>query len=100
VELHHPKGSNNTNYKEEKMMSEQDKMAQFVFTVVIAPANKQYDVELWDFAGTEPKQLSTGTGSNWRTALGEALSKIELPTDKVEKTINDVIKEGVEDEGV
>jgi hypothetical protein len=82
------------------MMSEQEKMAQFVFTVVIAPANKQYDVELWDFAGDEPKQLSTGGGSNWRTALGEALSKIELPTDKVEKTINDVIKEGVEDEGV
>jgi hypothetical protein len=82
------------------MMSEQDKMAQFVFTVVIAPANKQYEVELWDFAGTEPKQLSTGGGSNWRTALGEALSRIELPTDKVDKTINDLVKEGVEDEGV
>ena len=81
-------------------MSEQDKTAQFVFTVVIAPDNKQYDVELWDFAGDEPKQLSTGQATNWRTALGEALSKIELPTDKVEKTINDVIKEGVEDEGV
>ena len=81
-------------------MSEQEKMAQFVFTVVIAPANKQYDVELWDFAGEEPTKLSTGTGSNWRTALGEALSKIQLPTDKVEKTINDVVKEGVEDEGV
>jgi hypothetical protein len=81
-------------------MTEQDKMAQFVFTVVIAPANKQYDVELWDFAGDEPKQLSTGQATNWRTALGEALSKIELPTDKVDKTINDVIKEGVEDEGV
>lgn len=81
-------------------MSEQDKMAQFVFTVVIAPDNKQYDVELWDFAGTEPKQLATGQASNWRTALGEALSKIQLPSDKVEKTINDVIKEGVEDEGV
>ena len=81
-------------------MSEQDKMAQFVFTVVISPANKQYEIELWDFAGTEPKQLATGGGSNWRTALGEALSKIELPTDKAEKTINDVIKEGVEDEGV
>lgn len=81
-------------------MSEQEKMAQFVFTVVIAPANKQYDVELWDFAGEEPTKLSTGTGSNWRTALGEALSKIQLPTDKVEKTINDVIKEGVEDEGI
>jgi len=80
-------------------MTEQDKMAQFVFTVVIAPANKQYDVELWDFAGTEPKQLSTGGGSNWRTALGEALSKIELPIDKVEKTINDVIKEEEEGKG-
>ncbi len=78
-------------------MSEQEKMAQFVFTVVIAPANKQYEVELWDFAGDEPKQLATGGGSNWRTALGEALSKIELPTDKQEKTINDVIKE--EEEG-
>jgi hypothetical protein len=74
-------------------MTEQEKMAQFVFTVVIAPANKSFDVELWDFAGEEPKQLSTGSASNWRTALGEALSKIELPTDKVEKTINDVIKE-------
>jgi len=80
-------------------MSEQDKTAQFVFTVVIVPDNKQYDVELWDFAGTEPKQLSTGQASNWRTALGEALSKIELPTDKVEKTINDVIKEEEEGKG-
>jgi hypothetical protein len=81
-------------------MTEQESTAQFVFTVVIAPANKQYDVELWDFAGEEPKQLSTGQASNWRTALGEALSKIVLPTDKVEKTINDVIKEGAEDEAV
>ncbi len=80
-------------------MSEQEKVAQFVFTVVIAPANKSFDVELWDFAGEEPKQLSTGSGSNWRTALGEALSKIQLPTDKVEKTINDVIKEEEESEG-
>jgi hypothetical protein len=81
------------------MTEEENKVAQFVFTVVIAPANKQYDVELWDFAGDEPNQLSTGSASNWRTALGEALSKIELPTDKVEKTINDVIKEGEESEG-
>jgi hypothetical protein len=79
-------------------MTEQEKMAQFVFTVVIAPANKSFDVELWDFAGEEPKQLSTGSASNWRTALGEALSKIELPTDKQEKTINDLVKEGVENE--
>ena len=82
------------------MTEEENKMAQFVFTVVIAPANKQYDVELWDFAGDEPKQLSTGTGSNWRTALGEALSKIELPTDKQEKTINDLVKESAEDDRV
>jgi hypothetical protein len=82
------------------MTEEENKMAQFVFTVVIAPANKQYDVELWDFAGDEPKQLSTGQASNWRTALGEALSKIELPTDKVEKTINDLVKESAEDEGI
>ena len=81
-------------------MTEQDKTAQFVFTVVIAPENKQYDVELWDFAGTEPKQLSTGSGSNWRTALGEALSKIELPTDKVEKTVSDLVKERDEDANV
>jgi len=81
-------------------MTEQEKTAQFVFTVVIAPANKQYDVELWDFAGSEPKQLSTGSGSNWRTALGEALSKIELPTDKQEKTVSDLVKERAEDEAV
>jgi hypothetical protein len=81
------------------MMSEQDKTAEFVFTVVIATANKSFDVQLWDFAGEEPKHLAGGEGSNWRTALGQALSKIQLPTDKVEKTINDVIKEGVEDEG-
>jgi hypothetical protein len=82
------------------MMSEQEKMAQFVFTVAVARTGKQYDVELWDFAGTEPKQLAVGGGTNWRTALGEALSKIELPMEKVEKTINDLVKEGVEDEGV
>jgi hypothetical protein len=81
------------------MMTEEESTAQFVFTVVIAPANKRYDVELWDFAGEEPKQLSTGEGTNWRTALGEALSKIELPIDKQEKTINDLVKESAEDEG-
>jgi hypothetical protein len=82
------------------MMSEQDKMAQFVFTVVVIPDNKRYEVELWDFAGTKPDLIAAGEGTNWRTALGEALSRIDLPSDKVEKTINDVIKEGVEDEGV
>jgi hypothetical protein len=81
-------------------MSEQEKMAQFVFTVVIVPDNKRYEVELWDFAGDEPVLIAAGEGTNWRTALGEALSKIQLPTDKVEKTVNDLVKEGVEDEGV
>jgi hypothetical protein len=60
------------------MMNEQDKMAQFVFTVVIAPANKQYDVELWDFAGDEPKQLSTGQATNWRTALSSRQKKMPV----------------------
>ena len=81
-------------------MSEQEKTAEFVFTVVIATANKSFTVQLWDFAGTEPTKLSTGNGSNWRTALGEALSKIELPIDKQEKTINDLVKESAEDEGI
>ncbi len=81
-------------------MTEEESTAQFVFTVVITPANKRFDVELWDFAGTEPKQLATGEGTNWRTALGEALSRIELPMDKQEKTINDLVKESAEDEGV
>ena len=79
-------------------MSEQEKTAQFVFTVVVLPDNKRYEVELWDFAGTKPDLIAAGEGTNWRTALGEALSKIELPIDKQEKTINDVIKEGEENE--
>ena len=80
-------------------MSEQEKAAQFVFTVVVIPDNKRYEVELWDFAGTKPDLIAAGEGTNWRTALGEALSRIELPTDKVEKTINDVIKEEEEGKG-
>jgi hypothetical protein len=32
--------------------------------------------------------MAQGEASNWRTALGEALSKIELP----EPTINDIVK--------
>jgi hypothetical protein len=81
-------------------MFEKDKMAQFVFTVVVIPDNKRYEVELWDFAGTKPDLIAAGEGTNWRTALGEALSKIDLPADKVEKTINDLVKESAEDEGV
>jgi hypothetical protein len=82
------------------MMSEQEKTAQFVFTVVVIPDNKRYEVELWDFAGAKPDLIAAGEGSNWRTALGEALSRIDLPTEKVEKTINDLVKEGVEDDAL
>ena len=71
-----------------------------VVTVVIQAGSKWNKVELFDFSGEEPTLLASGEASNWRTALGEALSKIVLPTDKVEKTINDVIKEGAEDEAV
>jgi hypothetical protein len=81
-------------------MTEQDKTAQFVFTVVVIPDNKRYEIELWDFAGAKPDLIAAGEGTNWRTALGEALSKIELPTDKVEKTVSDLVKERAEDEGV
>ena len=81
-------------------MSEQEKTAQFVFTVVVIPDNKRYEVELWDFAGAKPDLIAAGEGSNWRTALGEALSRIDLPTEKVEKTINDLVKEGVEDDAL
>lgn len=81
-------------------MSEQENTTQFVFTVVVIPDNKRYEVQLWDFAGAKPDLIAAGEGSNWRTALGEALSRIDLPSDKVDKTINDLVKEGVEDEGV
>ena len=81
-------------------MSEQENTTQFVFTVVVIPDNKRYEVQLWDFAGAKPDLIAAGEGSNWRTALGEALSRIELPTDKQEKTINDLVKEKAEDEAV
>jgi hypothetical protein len=81
-------------------MTEEESKVQFVFTVAVARTGKRYDVELWDFAGDEPKQLAIGGGTNWRTALGEALSKIELPIDKQEKTVNDLVKESAEDESV
>ena len=80
-------------------MSEQESTTQFVFTVVVIPDNKRYEVQLWDFAGAKPDLIAAGEGSNWRTALGEALSRIDLPSDKVEKTINDVIKEEEEGKG-
>jgi hypothetical protein len=70
-----------------------------VMTIVIQAGSKWNKVELFDFSGGEPTPLASGEGSNWRTALGEALSKITLSSDTPEKTINDVVKEKIEEEG-
>jgi hypothetical protein len=72
-----------------------------VITVVVQAGQKRNKVELFDFSGDEPVLLAAGEASNWRTALGEALSKISLSSDTpaVEKTINDIVKENVEGEG-
>ena len=70
-----------------------------VITVVVQAGQKRNKVELFDFSGDEPTLLAAGEASNWRTALGEALSKISLSSDTPEKTINDIIKENIEGEG-
>jgi hypothetical protein len=70
-----------------------------VFTVVVQAGRKNNKIELFDFSGGEPVSLATGEASNWRTALGEALSKITLSSDTPEKTVNDVVKEQEEEKG-
>jgi hypothetical protein len=70
-----------------------------VFTVVVQAGRKNNKVELFDFSGGEPVALATGEASNWRTALGEALSKITLSSELPEKTVNDVTKEIAEEKG-
>lgn len=70
-----------------------------VITVVIQAGQKWNKVELFDFSGDEPTLLAAGEATNWRTALGEALSKISLSSDTPEKTVNDVVKEQTEGEG-
>jgi hypothetical protein len=70
-----------------------------VITVVVQAGQKWNKVELFDFSGGEPTQLAAGEGSNWRTALGEALSKISLSSDTPEKTVNDIVKEDIEGKG-
>jgi hypothetical protein len=70
-----------------------------VITVVIQAGKKRNKVELFDFSGGEPTQLAAGEGSNWRTALGEALSKITLSSETPEKTVNDIVKEDIEGQG-
>jgi hypothetical protein len=70
-----------------------------VITVVIQAGQKWNKVELFDFSGDDPTLLAAGEASNWRTALGEALSKITLSSENPEKTINDIVKEEVEGKG-
>jgi hypothetical protein len=70
-----------------------------VVTLVIQTGSKWNKVELFDFSGGEPTPLASGEGSNWRTALGEALSKITLSSDVPEKAVNDVVKEIQEEAG-
>jgi hypothetical protein len=70
-----------------------------VVTVVIQAGSKWNKVELFDFSGGEPTPLASGEGSNWRTALGEALSKITLSSDVPDKAVNDVVKEIQEEAG-
>ena len=70
-----------------------------VITVVVQAGQKWNKVELFDFSGGEPTQLAAGEGSNWRTALGEALSKITLSSETPEKTVNDIVKEDIEGQG-
>ncbi len=70
-----------------------------VVTVVIQTGSKWNKVELFDFSGGEPTPLASGEGSNWRTALGEALSKISLSSDVPEKAVDDVVKEIQEEAG-
>jgi hypothetical protein len=70
-----------------------------VITVVIQVGKKRNKVELFDFSGGEPTPLAEGEGSNWRTALGEALSKITLSSETPEKTVSDIVKEDIEGKG-
>lgn len=74
-------------------------MTTHVITVVVQAGQKWNKVELFDFSGGEPTPLAAGEGSNWRTALGEALSKITLSSETPEKTINDIVKENTEGQG-
>ena len=70
-----------------------------VFTVVVQASKKWNKVELFDFSGGEPTPLGQGEAANWRTALGEALSKITLSSEIPEKTVNDAAKEIAEEKG-
>ena len=64
-------------------------MNQHALIITIEREGKCSKVSIYDpTEGMDKPVLAEGESSNWRTALGEALSKIELP----EPTINDLIK--------
>ena len=64
-------------------------MNQHALIITIEREGKWSKVSIYDpTEGMDKPVLAEGESSNWRTALGEALSKIELP----EPTINDIVK--------
>ena len=72
---------------------------QHALIVVIEIENKWNKVAIFDATDTSPERqpIGEGEGSNWRTALGEALSQIELGAPR--KSINDIKREIEEGEG-
>ncbi len=72
---------------------------QHALIVIIDLENKWNKVAIFDATDTAPDKLpiGEGEGTNWRTALGEALSQIELSAPR--KTINDIKREIEEGEG-
>jgi hypothetical protein len=64
-------------------------MNQHALIITIEREGKWSKVSIYDpTEGMDKPVMAQGEASNWRTALGEALSKIELP----EPTINDIVK--------
>ncbi len=72
---------------------------QHALIVVIEIENKWNKVAIFDATDTSPERqpIGEGEGSKWRTALGEALSQIELGAPR--KSINDIKREKEEGEG-
>ena len=75
-------------------------MNQHALIITIERENKWSKVSIYDPTdGMDKPVMAQGEASNWRTALGEALSKITLSSDKPEKAVDDVVKEIEEGEG-
>ena len=62
----------------------------FGLILTIEKENNWYKVAIFDATDTNIDKLpvAEGDGSHWRTAIGEALSKIELP-ETIEKEEDD-----------